>query len=98
MTLRLHPAMARLVYCQDGLRRGSYEHTSFTFWGSRCSSAKCETRTAASDGRSCPAASRDALKRLGEEVRSWRLHRRVNLIAEELAQRINLIVAGWMQY
>ncbi|MFF4139470.1 group II intron maturase-specific domain-containing protein [Streptomyces mirabilis] len=45
-----------------------------------------------------PAVSRDALKGLGEEVRSWRLHRRVNLTVEELAQRINPIVAGWMQY
>ena len=31
--LRLHPAKTRIVYCQDGKRRGSYEHTSFTFLG-----------------------------------------------------------------
>ncbi|MFJ5221130.1 group II intron maturase-specific domain-containing protein [Streptomyces sp. NPDC088354] len=44
------------------------------------------------------AVSRDALKRLGKEVRSWRLRQRVNLTAEDLSQRINPIVAGWMQY
>ncbi|MFJ9761929.1 group II intron maturase-specific domain-containing protein [Streptomyces sp. NPDC101149] len=45
-----------------------------------------------------PAVSNDALKRLGEEVRSWRLRRRVDLTVEVLAKRINPIVAGWTQY
>ena len=31
--LRLHPAKTRIVYCKDGTRRGSHEHTSFTFLG-----------------------------------------------------------------
>jgi retron-type reverse transcriptase len=31
--LRLHPGKTKVVYCKDGKRRGSYEHTSFTFLG-----------------------------------------------------------------
>ena len=31
--LRLHPDKTRIVYCQDGRRRASYEHTEFTFLG-----------------------------------------------------------------
>jgi RNA-directed DNA polymerase len=31
--LRLHPDKTRVVYCKDGSRRGSWEHTSFTFLG-----------------------------------------------------------------
>ena len=31
--LRLHPDKTRIVYCQDGIRRGSAEHTSFTYLG-----------------------------------------------------------------
>jgi len=31
--LRLHPDKTRIVYCQDGQRRGSHEHRSFTFLG-----------------------------------------------------------------
>jgi retron-type reverse transcriptase len=31
--LRLHPDKTRIVYCQDGTRRGLHEHTSFTFLG-----------------------------------------------------------------
>jgi hypothetical protein len=45
-----------------------------------------------------PAISKDALNKIGAEVRSWRLHRRVNTTFAELAKTINPIVAGWMQY
>ena len=31
--LRLHPDKTRIVYCKDGVRRGSYEHEAFTFLG-----------------------------------------------------------------
>ncbi|TJZ93616.1 group II intron reverse transcriptase/maturase, partial [Actinacidiphila oryziradicis] len=31
--LELHPEKTRIVYCQDDNRRGSYEHTEFTFLG-----------------------------------------------------------------
>jgi RNA-directed DNA polymerase len=31
--LQLHPDKTRIVYCKDGRRRDSYEHTSFTFPG-----------------------------------------------------------------
>jgi len=31
--LRLHPDKTRIVYCKDGKRRDSYEHTSFAFLG-----------------------------------------------------------------
>jgi len=33
--LRLHPAKTKIVYCKDANRRGLYEHTSFTFLGTR---------------------------------------------------------------
>jgi RNA-directed DNA polymerase len=31
--LELHPGKTKIVYCKDGRRRGSHEHTSFTFLG-----------------------------------------------------------------
>jgi hypothetical protein len=31
--LELHPDKTRIVYCKDSNRRGSAEHTSFTFLG-----------------------------------------------------------------
>lgn len=96
--LRLHPDKTRVVYCKDGTRRGSYEHTSFTFLGFTFRARDARTK----DGRRflsfLPAISKDALNKISSVVRSWRLHRRVNLTFAELATMTNPIVAGWMQY
>jgi hypothetical protein len=96
--LRLHPDKTRIVYCKDGTRRDSYEHISFTFLGFTFRARDARTK----DGRRflsfLPAISKDALKKISGVVRSWRLHRRVNLTFTELATMINPIVAGWMQY
>ncbi len=96
--LRLHPDKTRIVYCKDGKRRGDYEHTSFTFLGFTFRPRKARSQ----DGRLflsfSPAISRDALTKIGREVRSWRLHRRLGHSFGDLARWINPIVRGWMQY
>lgn len=96
--LRLHPDKTRIVYCQDGKRRGSYEHTEFTFLGYTFRARKSQDKQGRRFLSFEPAISKDALKRIGGEVRSWRLHRRSNLSFVELARRINPIVAGWINY
>ncbi|ORB92604.1 maturase [Mycobacterium persicum] len=45
-----------------------------------------------------PAISRDALTKIGREVRSWRLHHRTGRSFADLARWINPIVRGWMNY
>jgi group II intron reverse transcriptase/maturase len=96
--LRLHPDKSKIVYCKDYKRRGSYEHTSFTFLGFTFRQRKARGRSGRSFTAFLPAISKDALKKISGEVRSWRLHRKVSLTLVELARRINPIVAGWMQY
>jgi RNA-directed DNA polymerase len=96
--LRLHPDKTRIVYCKDGKRRSDHEHTSFTFLGYTFRPRGMRAK----DGRMfvsfAPAISRDALTRIGREVRSWRLHRRTRQSFSELARWVNPIVRGWMQY
>ena len=96
--LRLHPDKTKVVYCKDGRRRGEYEHASFTFLGFTFRPRGMRGK----DGRMflsfLPAVSRDALTKIGREVRSWRLHRRVGHSFGDLARWINPIVRGWMQY
>jgi Retron-type reverse transcriptase len=96
--LRLHPDKTKIVYCKDWKRRGKHEHISFTFLGYTFRPRKAQGR----DGRSflgfLPAISKDALKKISAEVRSWRLHRRTILSLKEIAAKINPIVAGWMRY
>jgi RNA-directed DNA polymerase len=97
--LRLHPAKTKIVYCKDRKRRLSHEHTSFTFLQYTFRVRKAPTR----DGTSMfaaflPAVSKDALKRMSEEVRSWRIHLRTTTDLAELAWWINPVVSGWMNY
>ncbi len=92
------PGATRL--CKDGKRRyADCEHTSFTFLGYTFRARNAPTR----DGTSMftgflPAVSKDALKRMSEEVRSWRIHLRTATELKGLASWINPVVRGWLTY
>lgn len=45
-----------------------------------------------------PAISEEALKAISRQVRRWRIHLRTRLSIDELADWINPIVRGWMNY
>ena len=96
--LRLHPDKTRVVYCKDGKRRGSHEHTDFTFLGFTFRQRRARNKDGKQFSSFLPAISKDALKRINAKVRSWRLHLRTGHTFTDLARLINPIVAGWMQY
>lgn len=96
--LELHPGKTRIVYCKDGTRRGSSEHTSFGFLGYTFRPRGARTRTGRMFLSFCPAVSKDALKKMSEAVRSWRLHHRTGSSERDLARLVNPVVRGWMQY
>lgn len=45
-----------------------------------------------------PAVGKDALKRMSEEVRSWRVHLRSGTELEDIAAWLNPVIRGWMTY
>jgi len=97
--LALHPEKTKIVYCKDRKRHLSYETASFTFLGYTFRARKAPTR----HGRSMfaaflPAVSRDALKKMGGEVRRWRINLRTTSDIEELAEWMNPVIRGWMTY
>lgn len=96
--LRVHPDKTKIVYCKDDNRRGSFEQTSFTFLGYRFCRRTVRTRHGVLFTGFAPAISPVALKAISRTVRRWRLHRRTQLDLDELAERINPIVRGWMNY
>jgi RNA-directed DNA polymerase len=96
--LALHPDKTRIVYCRDGKRRGSHEHTSFTFLGFTFRARGARRKDGAMFTAFLPAISKDALKKISAEVRSWRLHHRTGHTFADLARKINPIVRGWMNY
>ena len=96
--LRLHPTKTRIVYCQDGKRRGDHEHTAFTFLGYTFRARAARGKNGEVFTSFLPAISKDALNRLSGEVRRWRLHHWTGHTIAEVAAQINPIVRGWMQY
>ncbi|PWR17160.1 reverse transcriptase [Micromonospora sicca] len=92
------PLAEPAVYCKDSNRRGSYEHTEFTFLGYTFRPRGVRTKTGKMFTGFNPAISKDALTKIGRQVRSWGLHRRTEVSEADLAERINPIVRGWMNY
>jgi RNA-directed DNA polymerase len=97
--LRLHPDKTRVVYCKDDKRRGEHEHISLTFLGFTFRPRKARNSKDGSYFTSfLPGMSTEALKAKSAELRTMRIHRHTNLSLDDLAQWLNPIVAGWMNY
>jgi RNA-directed DNA polymerase len=96
--LRLHPAKTRIVYCKDGSRLGSHEHTSFDFLGYTFRARGARGKDGRTRTSFLPAISKAALNKISREAWSWRLHRKTGLDIGDIARWINPIVRGWMQY
>ena len=96
--LELHPDKTRIVYCKDDRRRGSSDHTSFTFLGYTFRPRLAKNRYGAYFVGFTPAVSREAVIAMGRQIRRWRLSRRVDLSLMGLATMINAVVRGWINY
>ncbi|MFE3262268.1 group II intron reverse transcriptase/maturase [Nocardia sp. NPDC059229] len=96
--LALHPAKTKIVYCRDANRRRQFGVTQFTFLGFTFRSRTARTRNGGTFVSFQPAISLEALKKIGAEVRSWRLHHRIGSTFAQLARSINPVVTGWMRY
>jgi hypothetical protein len=96
--LQLHPEKTRIVYCRDSKRRGDFPLTSFTFLGYTFRPREVRQANGTKFTGFLPAISRDALKRISQQVRSWRLHLQTGHTAADLARMINPVVRGWMTY
>jgi group II intron reverse transcriptase/maturase len=96
--LRLHPDKTRIVYCQDDNRKSPHDGpVSFDFLGFTFRARSMSGKRGRFTGFS-PAASGKALAKMSETVRSWQLHRHVNISWEQLAQWISPVIRGWMGY
>ena len=96
--LLLHPVKTRIVYCKDEQRRADAEHTAFVFLGYEFRVRMVKTQAGQYRTSFTPAISNEAGKRLRRQIRSWRLHRRSAATLEQLADEVNLVVRGWINY
>ena len=96
--LELHPDKTRVVYCKDADRRGDHEVTSFTFLGYTFRPRLARNRWGKHFVSFLPAVSKDAVKAMGREMRSWHIARRSDKSLTDLALMFNSIVQGWINY
>ncbi len=96
--LELNPDKTRIVYCKDAKRTGSHEHERFDFLGYTFRPRLARSRSGGFFVSFCPAVADDAAKAIGRTIKRWRLHLWSGLTLADLAQAINPIVRGWINY
>lgn len=96
--LEMNAEKTHIVYCKDSRRKRSYEHERFVFLGYTFRPRLAKDRTGKHFTGFLPGVSEEALKAMGRELRSWRLHLRSGRSLTDLARDINIIVRGWINY
>jgi RNA-directed DNA polymerase len=96
--LTLHPEKTQVVYCKDSNRRGSYPLIQFTFLGFAFQPRMAKNRWGRLFTCFLPAVSPQALKRMRERIRSWRLPKHAPLPLAVIARSLNPVLQGWWRY
>ncbi|HBP5005661.1 TPA: group II intron reverse transcriptase/maturase, partial [Pseudomonas aeruginosa] len=96
--LTMHPEKSKVVYCKDSNRRAGYPHVSFTFLGFTFRPRKALSKQDQLFTSFLPGASADALKRMRQAVRRWRLNRQTHVTLVDVARLYNPVIQGWWQY
>jgi RNA-directed DNA polymerase len=97
--LRLHPDKTKIVYCKDSNRHQEYELVSFTFCGYTFRPRKAyDKRRGKAYTGFLPAVAAGKLTEMSRTADSWRLHRHTTWTLVNLAQEVNPVLAGWLNY
>ncbi len=96
--LELNPDKTRIVYCKDSNRKGSHEHERFDFLSYTFRPRLTKSRSDAFFVSFSPAVSDDASKAIRQTIKRWRLHLWSGRNLSHLAEAINPIVRGWINY
>jgi len=97
--LELHPDKTRIVYCKDSNRRQQFELVSFTFCGFAFRPREAYNRKLGQVFTSfLPAVAPGKLTDMSRRAASWRLHRRTTLTLDDLAEDVNPVLRGWLNY
>ena len=97
--LELHPTKTKIVYCRDGKRKATYPNVKFDFLG-YCFRPRL-VRRRRDNTLFCgfnPAVSVSALKAMRSTIRDLNLRRQTQLALHDIAQQINPLLRGWLEY
>lgn len=96
--LELNETKTSIVYCKDSNRKGSHEIIKFDFLGYTFRPRKAVNKKGQYFVSFIPAISSKASKRIGETMRAWWKTSRTDKTLEELADKINPSLQGWINY
>jgi RNA-directed DNA polymerase len=96
--LELNLQKTRIIYCKNDNRRGDYPEQKFDFLGYTFRPRRAKSCRGRFLVTFTPAISNKATKSICDTMRRWKLHRRTDKSLDELAQRINPVLRGWINY
>lgn len=96
--LTMHPEKSKIIYCKDSNRTESSPHVYFTFLGFTFRPRKALSKQRRIFTSFLPGVSKDALKRMRQTVRGWKLNRQTHVALTALATQYNPIIQGWWNY
>ena len=97
--LELHPEKTRIIYCKDQNRKEKYPNTKFIFLGYEFRRRSSKNQTVGTFFLSfSPAISQEAKKSIRTALRDMKLQRRSNVSIEYIAQKLNPVLRGWINY
>ena len=96
--LELNLQKTKIVYCKDSNRGGDYPDQKFDFLGYTFRPREAKDRKGRYFVGFNPAISNKATKSIYDTMRQWNLHRRTDKSLDELAQMINPVIKGWINY
>ena len=96
--LTLHPEKTKIVYCKDSNRKGIYSQINFDFLGFTFRPRRAMSKHRKVFTGYLPALSRKALKRISTAIKKWKFQGWSGHTVEDIAQVLNPVVSGWINY
>ena len=96
--LQLHPEKTRIVYCKDEDRKENVESIKFDFLGYTFRPRLAKNKYGKHFVSFLPAVSNKAKNKIRKTIKQWRLHPITWTTLERIANKINPILRGWVQY
>ena len=96
--LELNVQKTKIIYCKDSNRREDYPEQKFDFLGYTFRPRRTKTHQRIFLVGFTPAISNKATKSICDAIRQWKLQRHTDKSLDEIAQKINPVLKGWINY
>lgn len=96
--LELHPTKTKIVYCKDKDRKKEYPYTNFDFLGYTFQRVFIKDKLGRLQFNFLPSVSKKSAKAFRDKIKAMRIHSFTGSKIEMIAEMINPIVRGWLNY